>query len=101
MKELELNEKQMIDLAQKMIKTRFPDKKVSIDIEEFMIPVRDEDNKLDLWTNFNKFQEKLINGNFVYRNEKGKFRKARPIKSFIKDVQLNSELFDVALEFVS
>ena len=46
------------------------------------------------------FQEKIIEGDFEY-TVGTKHRKARQIKNFKQDMDLNSKMFDVALEYVN
>ena len=51
---------------------------------------------------FNTIQEKLINGGFTYVNvESTKLRKARKIKNFQQDMKINSELFELAMEYAN
>ena len=75
-------------------------KRITIDIEGLLKPVRKEDEGSDLWSIFNVVQEKLIEGDFDYTIG-SKFRKARKIKNFKQDQKINKELFDVALEYVN
>jgi hypothetical protein len=50
-----------------------------------------------LWSVFNRVQEKLISGNFSYGK---KNRKARSIKNFTQDLNINKELWEMANEYV-
>ena len=54
---------------------------------------RTEDNKSDLWTTFNVAQENIIRGGF--RNGRTN-RMVRPISNIQKDVNFNSQLWDLA-----
>jgi hypothetical protein len=54
---------------------------------------REEDRGKDLWTLFNVAQENLIRGGFVNGSTK---RKVRSITSIQKDVNFNSQLWDLA-----
>jgi hypothetical protein len=69
-------------------------------MDEFIKPVRKEDEGKDLWSVFNVVQEKIIDGDFEYIAG-GKLRKAREIKNFKQDMKINKELFNVALEYAS
>ena len=103
MKETEFNQEQAVDFAKKAIETRFTKdemKRIEIDIEGLLKPVRKEDEGSDLWSIFNVVQEKLIEGDFDYTIG-SKFRKARKIKNFKQDQKINKELFAVALEYVN
>ena len=75
-------------------------KRIDVDLEEFVNPVRKEDKGTDLWSVFNVVQEKLITGDFNYRAG-GKARKAREVKNFKQDMLINKRLFNVALEYAS
>ena len=103
MKETEFNQEQAVEFAKKAIETRFTKdemKRIEIDIEGLLKPVRKEDEGSDLWSIFNVVQEKIIEGDFDYTIG-SKFRKARKIKNFKQDQKINKELFEVALEYVN
>ena len=51
----------------------------------------------ELWSVFNRVQEKLINGNFSYGR---KNRKARSIKNFTQDLNINKDLWEMANDYV-
>jgi hypothetical protein len=44
----------------------------------------------------NRVQEKLTSGGFSYLGVKGKPRKARAVKNFTQDVEMNSKLWELA-----
>lgn len=67
--------------------------------EELLAVERKEDEGNNVWEVFNRVQEKLLDGGFMYRNTKGKVRKARKIKNFQQDIKLNQQLFDLALQY--
>ena len=103
MKEVNLEQEKAVDFAKKALKTRFPKntlKRMDIDIEGLLKPVRKEDKGSDLWSVFNVVQEKIIDGDFDYIVG-SKIRKARKIKNFKQDQKINKELFDLALEYVN
>jgi len=54
---------------------------------------READRGNDLWSTFNVAQENLIRGGFVNGSTR---RKVRPITSIQKDVNFNSQLWDLA-----
>jgi len=106
-KRTELTQDQKYDLARKALETRFKvqenqkvDKLYKIDLDEFLKPVREEDSGNDLWSVFNLVQEKIVEGDFEYLNGV-KLRKARKIKNFKQDLDVNKKLFEVAKEFVA
>lgn len=102
MKSTKLEQDKALEFAKKCLKTRFDKdeiKRVKIDYLELLNPTRPEDQGNDLWSIFNVIQEKIIDGEFTYIAG-GKKRKARRIKNFKQDQKINSELFEVALDYV-
>ena len=98
-----LSQESIIEFAKDMLAVRFPEEelnRITIDMNEFVTPVRDEDKGDDLWSIFNVVQEKIIDGDFEYIAGT-KVRKARKIKNFKQDMDLNSKMFDVALQYVN
>ena len=98
-----LSQEAILDFAKDMLAVRFPEEelnRITIDMNEFVTPVRDEDKGDDLWSIFNVVQEKIIDGDFEYIAGT-KVRKARQIKNFKQDMDLNSKMFDVALQYVN
>ena len=57
---------------------------------------READNNTDLWSSFNIAQENLIRGG--YRNASTR-RMVRPITNIQKDINLNSQLWDLASKY--
>jgi len=99
----QMNQKSILKFAKDMLAVRFPEdelRRITIDMDEFITPVRPEDKGDDLWSVFNVIQEKIIEGDFDY-TVGTKHRKARQIKNFKQDMDLNSKMFDVALEYVT
>tara|TARA_B100000035_G_scaffold313667_1_gene327902 strand:+ start:1505 stop:2335 length:831 start_codon:yes stop_codon:yes gene_type:complete len=102
MKSIELTTDQMKDLAHKSLTTRFTEeqlKVVDINLDEIINPVRDEDKGNDLWSVFNVIQEKIISGDFTYMSG-DRSRKAREVKNFKQDMDINKKLFAFASELV-
>jgi hypothetical protein len=103
MKQIQLTEEQAQDLAKKALTTRFTEDQVEniqIDLDQLLEPTRDEDKGTDLWTVFNVIQEKILNGDFNYISGV-KQRKARKVKNFKQDMEINQKLFAMAAEFVT
>lgn len=66
-----------------------------------LMPVRSEDTQMDLWTTFNRVQERVIRGgvDIMSVTEKqpfGKLRSASPIRSVSESVRINRGLWDIA-----
>ena len=98
-----LSQESALDFANACLALRFPEEelnRITIDMDEFLTPVRNEDKGDDLWSIFNVVQEKIIEGDFEYVAG-SKLRKARQIKNFKQDMDLNSKMFDVALQYVN
>jgi len=87
-KSTELTETQMVDFATKAMQLRT---KARVNIMDVLNADRPQDKGNDLWVVFNRVQEKLIGGS--YRAGK---RKARSVKNFQKDIELNEQLFELA-----
>jgi hypothetical protein len=103
MKQIQLNEEQAKALAKKALTTRFTEeqvKNVQVDLDELLKPTRDEDKGTDLWSVFNVIQEKILNGDFNYISGV-KQRKARKVKNFKQDMEINQKLFAMAAEFTA
>jgi hypothetical protein len=100
-KQTQLGQEQMLDFAQKALEVRFgaeQTQNITIDLRELITPTRDEDRGSDLWSVFNVVQEKLMHGMFNYQTGT-KMRKARKIKNFKQDIELNAKLFELANEY--
>ena len=104
MKNIELEEDQIWNLAKSLLDIRTKDTDNTYDnsaIRQVLECQRKEDEGLGLWENFNKVQENIINGNFQYKTKSGKIRQARIIKNFKQDIQLNRDMFSKALEYAA
>jgi len=102
-KQIELNQNAALEFAKKALEVRFNEdevKNITIDLDELLTPTRPEDKGSDLWSVYNVVQEKLTHGMFNY-SYGTKTRKARKIKNFQQDMKLNSELYQLALEYAN
>ena len=88
-----LTEDQMRDFATRAAALRT---KAHVDVDELLTSTRSQDEGSDLWVIFNRIEEKLVNGGYAYNRG----RKARSIKSFQKDVELNEKLWELAESYV-
>lgn len=100
LRSIDMNQEAALDFAKKALEIRFKDEmeNIEIDLEDLLTPIRKEDKGTDLWSTYNVVQEKLIKGLFDYKYGV-KVRKARKIKNFQQDIKLNTELFNLALEY--
>jgi len=103
MKQIQLTDEQAQDLAKKALATRFTEEQieaVNIDLDKLLEPTRPEDKGTDLWSVFNVIQEKIIDGDFTYMIGT-RVRKARKVKNFKQDMEINQKLFATAAEFMA
>ena len=104
MKEVELQEEQMFDLAKSFLDIRVEGTNNTYDkqaIEDVLNVQRKKDEGNMLWEVFNRVQENIIEGNFEYKTQGGKVRQARIIKNFKQDQDVNKKMFSKALELVA
>ena len=103
MKAVELDDEKVVEFATKALATRFREdelENIKVDLDKLLEPTRPEDKGRDLWSVFNVIQEKIIEGDFQYMSGT-KIRKARKVKNFKQDIEINQKLFAVAAEFVA
>lgn len=98
-KDCHLSDEEMKEFALKACTARFGDK-YDVDILEVLQAKRVEDEGNSLWAVFNRVQEKLITGGFNSINNKTKkHRSVSAIKSFVKDIKLNEEIWKLAEQY--
>ena len=102
-KKKKLRKEQIAEFAKKAAAIRFGAEQlenITIDFDDLVTPTRPEDNGNDLWSVFNVVQEKLVHGMFEYTSGT-KLRKARKIKNFKQDLDLNAKLYELAVEYAA
>lgn len=87
-----LTEVEMNDFATKASELRT---KKTVNIMDVLSATRTEDQGNDLWVVFNRVQEKILGGSYISGG-----RKARSVKNFQKDIQLNEQLFELAESYL-
>ena len=107
MKRTKLSEDQMTEFAKQAALLRFTSKSYNEDnidkvvrIDELLDATRKEDNGNAVWEVFNRVQERLVSGNYHYMGTKDKPRKARPIKNFKQNFEVNKKLSELAFAYV-
>jgi hypothetical protein len=107
MKKVELTKEQQIEFAKQAALLRFKSKSYNedniekvVNIDDLLNVDRKEDAGNGLYEVFNRVQESLINGKYTYLGTKDKPRKARPIKNFKQNIEVNSKLSKLAFELV-
>ena len=102
MKNTQLDEEQALEFAREALTTRFTEEQVEdydFNLEELLTPTRPEDTGKDLFSIFNTVQEKLLAGDFKYMIGT-KIRKARKIKNFKLDLEVNAKLYNMASNLI-
>lgn len=99
MKKTEMSDAQMFELANYIAKQKHAD--YEVDIHGMLHARRMEDYGQSAWTIYNRLQENMIKGGYRIKGENGKWRQARQISSPMADIELNTKLFDKALEYVA
>ena len=87
-----LTEAEMNDFAVKASQLRT---KKTVNIMDVLSVTRSQDQGNDLWVVFNRVQEKILGGSYTSGG-----RKARSVKNFQKDIQLNEQLFELAESYL-
>jgi hypothetical protein len=107
MKRTQLSKDQMTEFAKQAALLRFTSKSYNEDnidkvvyIDELLEATRAEDSGKRLWEVFNRVQERLVGGNYHYKGTKDKPRKARPIKNFKQNFEVNQKLSELAFAYV-
>ena len=107
MKKIQLTKEQQIEFAKQAALLRFKAKSYNednigkvVDLDDLLNVDRKEDAGDGLYEVFNRVQESLINGKYHYLGTKDKRRKARPIKNFKQNIEVNSKLSKLAFELV-
>lgn len=107
---ISLDEEQQMSLIRKSLTARW-DNAAFADMNAMLRPQRAEDRGTDLWTSFNRVQERVIRGGMEVTlrkpitNEDGteghvlSTRRATAIRGAIKQVRLNETLFRIGEEF--
>ena len=113
MKKVELTKEQQIEFAKKAALLRFTAKSYNedniadvVNIDDLLNVERKEDAGNGLYEVFNRVQESLVQGKYLYATnckvdrQVGKARKARPIKNFKQSIDVNKKLSELAFELV-
>tara|TARA_R110000824_G_scaffold185608_2_gene366578 strand:- start:3010 stop:3795 length:786 start_codon:yes stop_codon:yes gene_type:complete len=95
-REIELTPTARKDFFADAARLRFGENTSADLVEEVSRFRRPEDNKKDLWTTFNVAQENIIRGGFRNTNTR---RMVRAISNIQKDINLNSDLWDLTSKY--
>jgi hypothetical protein len=113
MKKVQLTKDQQIEFAKQAALLRFTAKSYNedniadvVDIDDLLNVERKEDAGNGLYEVFNRVQESLVQGKYLYASngkvnaEGTKTRKARPIKNFKQSISVNQKLSELAFALV-
>jgi hypothetical protein len=113
MKKVELTKEQQIEFAKQAALLRFTAKSYNedniadvVDLDGLLNVERKEDKGDGLYEVFNRVQESLVKGKYLYASsgkvnaEGTKTRKARPIKNFKQSIDVNKKLSELAFALV-
>ena len=113
MKQVELTKAQQIEFAKQAALLRFTAKSYNedniedvVDLDGLLNVERPEDKGNGLYEVFNRVQESLVQGKYLYasngkvNNADTKTRKARPIKNFKQSIDVNKKLSELAFALV-
>ncbi len=104
---VELDEEQQRTFVEKAMEIRFGEnfKNIGFDSAELLKSVRKEDEGNSVWKVLNKVQESLIHGTYTYSKKDSdkpkKNKKARSIRNFKRDLEINEKLFQLAYEYAN
>jgi hypothetical protein len=114
MKKVQLTKDQQIEFAKQAALLRFTAKSYNednisdvVDIDGLLNVERKEDAGNGLYEVFNRVQESLVQGKYLYasngkvKDADTKTRKARPIKNFKQNIEVNQRLSELAFALVN
>lgn len=98
---------EQVALAQRAARARWGERLRSIDVSDWLNPQRVEDDSNDLWTSFNRVQERVMRGGAhvglaSHRPGEGdRIARASRVRGAIRQVRLNEALWQIAEEFAA
>jgi hypothetical protein len=94
-----LDMREQIRLAERALALRYTDPSLSgMQPSQLLMCRRVEDAGEDLWSTLNRIQENLLRGGLSRRSASGRLLRTRGITAIRKEVQLNSALWELAME---
>jgi len=93
--EIEADHDMQMHLVETLLKLR-PVLK-NLDTDEILQPLRPDDKANDLWTVYNRVQERGIRGGGFYQTQTGQWRKIRPVKAVDSIRKINQKLWTETL----
>jgi hypothetical protein len=99
MEQRHLFKDEQLTFAEQALRLRYPEPAQSgMQPAQLLACRRSEDVGDDLWRVYNRIQEHLLRGGLSRRSINGRLTRTRPIGSIRRDVTLNGQLWDLAME---
>jgi len=99
MEQRQLFKDEQLTFAEAALRLRYPEPAESgMQPAQLLVCRRCEDVGDDLWRVYNRIQEHLLRGGLSRRSTNGRLTRTRPIGSIRRDVSLNGQLWDLAME---
>ena len=95
-RELTFDEKKSFVMDAAKIRWAVGSVPATINVEEILTPLRNEDKGDDLWRVFNVVQEKMMRGGVTYKSARGRSTSLKGIKSIQASNKLNTKLWETA-----
>lgn len=98
MMEKELSEEEKVKFVGEAVKIRWANGLIpaTVNVEDILNPLRDEDKGDDMWRVFNVVQEKMMRGGVSYTSPRGRKTSLKGIKSIVASNNLNTKLWEAA-----
>jgi hypothetical protein len=99
MEQRHLFKDEQLTFAERALRLRYPESAESgMQPAQLLACRRSEDVGDDLWRVYNRIQEHLLRGGLSRRSINGRLARTRPIGSIRRDIALNGQLWDLAME---
>lgn len=95
-RELNMDEKTRFVMDAAKIRWAIGSVPATLNIEEILNPMRNEDKGDDLWRVFNVVQEKMVRGGVSYKSPRGRSTSLKGIKSIQASNRMNTKLWETA-----
>lgn len=101
MRNKEMTEKEKIDFVKEATQVRWKIGKIpaTLDLNNLLIPNRDEDKPNTLWNVFNVVQEKFVRGGVNYTSNNGRKTGLKGLNNIISVNNINTRLWEIAEQY--
>ena len=96
-----MTEKEKIDFVKEATQVRWKIGKIpaTLDLNNLLIPNRDEDKPNTLWNVFNVVQEKFVRGGVNYTSNNGRKTGLKGLNNIISVNNINTRLWEIAEQY--